>query len=266
MPLGFPRLHPVAHAGILLVLCAGAAQAQQRHMEATGARLAMGGLCARRVTIQPDPALTAKYIVLATADHPEELAQLTFESGATAKLHGPDRACWQQNGLDVARTLAIAIRVPAHVALAIEESGGAKYTIGDVGGALTLDMSGGVTLQAASATDLTLDLSGGGNIGIGQVDGSVKADISGGGEIRIDRGTLPALALSLSGGGTFSLAQGTVKTMPASVSGGGTVTIGATVGDATLEVSGGGSVQIAKVTGALTKDVDDSGTVTVGAP
>ena len=260
----FPRL--ILQAACLLALCAGTAQAESRQMEATGASLAMSGLCARSVTIQPDPALTAKYTVLATADHLQELAQLTAESGATARLHGPQHGCWQQDGYDFVRTLAIAIRVPAHAALAIEESGGAKYTIGDVGGALTLDISGGVALQADNATDLTLDLSGGGTIGIGQVDGSVKADISGGGEIRIDRGTLPTLSLSLSGGGTFTLAQGTVKTMPASVSGGGTVTIGATIGDATVEVSGAGTVHLAKVTGALTKNVDDSGTVTVGAP
>jgi hypothetical protein len=263
--------HPISasshllYAAGLLLLTAGTALAQPRHLDATGTSLAIDGLCARSVTIQPDQSLSGKYTVVATADHPEELAQLAFDGGPTAKLHGPEHECWAQSDRSFARTLDIAIRVPAHAAMAIDESGGTKYTVGNVGGSLALDISGGVTLQAASATNVTIDLSGGGSVAIGQVDGSVEADVSGGGDIRIDHGTLPNLELSLSGAGKFALGQGAVKTMPAEVSGGGTVTIGATVGDATIDVSGAGHVQLAKVTGALTKDVDGNGTVTVGA-
>jgi hypothetical protein len=256
---------PRAIAAIALSALASGAIAQTRQMEATGASLAIDAPCARGVTIQPDPALTGKYTLQANAAHPEELAQLRFDSGATAKLRGPDFQCWKDASGSSDRTLEIVLRVPLHAAMAIEESGGAKYVIGDVAGTLTLGVSGGVTMQIGAAQDVALDLSGGGELVFRQIDGSMKAEISGGGGVRIDRASMPGLNLSLSGGGSFSLDQGMIKTLALDVSGAGSVKIGATAGDASVAVSGAGTVELAKVTGALSKEVDGTGSVTIGA-
>jgi hypothetical protein len=250
---------------ILCALASSAAIAQTRQMEAAGSSLAIDAPCARSVTIQPDSTLAEKFTLQATAAHPEELAQLRFDGGATVKLRGPKGQCWGEDGGSFVRTLDIALHVPPHVAMAIEESGGSKYVIGDVGGKLALDVSGGVTMQIGSTADIALDLSGGGDITLRQIDGSLTADISGGGSVRIDRAAMPDLTLSLSGGGSLTLDQGAVKTLALDVSGAGNVRIGATAGDATIAVSGSGNVDIAKVTGSFDKDVDGSGSVTIGA-
>jgi hypothetical protein len=244
-----------------------AAHAQPRHMEAAGNSLAVHSPCAATVTIQPDPALTGRVVLDATAQHPEETAQLAFDSGDTARLHGPARQCWEPEGeTDFQSTLAIAIRVPPAMAIAIEEGGGAEYTLGALHGALTLDISGGVKLQAEQSGALTLALSGGGATKFGQVDGSAKLDVSGGGSVHIDHAVLQDLTISMSGGGDFRLGDGSAARVTVDLSGAASVQIGGVVGDATVELSGVGAVHFAKVTGHLIKDVEGIGTVSVDQP
>ena len=255
----------LASAG-LLVFGAAPALGQTRTLQAAGSSLGIDTPCARSVTIQPDPSLTGSFTAQATAAHPEELAELVFEGGGAAKLHGPEDECWGQNVRGFTRTMDIVVHVPTGVAIAIAEASDTKYVLGDIGGKLTLDLSGAVQLQAVSATDVSLDMSGTGSVAIGHVDGSMKTEISGAGEVRIDRGTIPDLNLSMSGSGKFTLSAGTVKQMPLEVSGDATVRIGGTVGDSTISLSGSGTIQLAKVTGSLTKEVDGDGTVTVGGP
>lgn len=251
-------------SGGLLAAGTAPAMAQSRHLEAAGRSLAIESPCARSVTIQPDPALSGSFTVQATAAHVEELAELTFDGGNTAKLHGPEDECWNQRLPHFVSTMDIVVHVPPSVAVAIGESGSAKYVVGNVGGKLSLDFSGDAQLQAAGATDLALDISGAATIGVGTVQGRANADISGSGDVHIDRGTISDLALSMSGTGKFTISGGAVSHVSVNISGDGTVRIGATADDATLDISGSGTVQLAKVTGALTKDIDGSGTVTVG--
>ena len=252
----------------LLSLClvAGAARAESRHLEATGASLAISSPCARNVTIQPDPALHGKFVLDAQAEHPEEIARLLFDNGSTAKLHISTHSCdGSYFGVGAQSTLDLTIHVPPASDLTIEESGGARYTVGAVG-KLALDISGGVQLEAASTADVALSLSGGAEIKIGQSRGNMKVDVSGGGDIHIDQATLSALTLSLSGGGNFVLGGGTVDRVSLEVSGAGSVNIGAPVVDATVSMSGAGAVHIARVTGKLTKDIDGIGAVDIGSP
>jgi hypothetical protein len=248
----------------LACLAAGAACAQPRHMEATGSSLGIDSSCARQVTIQPDASLSGRAVVDANADHPEETAQLVFDSGRAAKLHVAAEHCWRPTVWSGLPTLNISVRVPPGFPIDIEESGGVEYQLGDIGGPLELDLSGGVRLHGGRATSLQADLSGGGEITLASLDGNVKAEISGGSTIAVKTGSLPALSLDISGGGGFQLDAGTVGKLELDLSGGGGAKIGATVGDAALEVSGGGTVNIAKVTGNLTKDVSGSASVNVG--
>jgi hypothetical protein len=262
----FTRYQRAAVLALPLVIgLAGVAQAAQRHMEEAGGKLAVDSSCAATVSIEPDSGLSGRVILDATADHPEELAQLVMETdGDTAKLQHSDERCFRSAGLFWTPTLKIAIRVPAGTAIAVDEGGGVHYTIGAVGGPLALDLSGGVQLEAAAAKALNLDLSGGGRVSIHQVAGPVTVDVSGGGTLKVDQVTIPALALEVSGGGGVTFGGGKIDTVKIDLSGGGTVHIGATVGDAAVEVSGGGSVAFARVTGHMDKDVSGAGEVTVG--
>ncbi len=247
-----------------LCLLAGAAHAQSRHLEATGTALAIDSPCARAVVIQPDPTLAGKFILDARADHPEETNRLLFDSGATAKLHISTNSCEGSFFANRSEpTLDLTLRVPPATNLAIEESGGARYTIGPVG-KLTLDISGGVQLDAASATDVALGLSGGAAIKLGRASGKMTVDLSGGGDIHVAEATLADLTLSISGGGAFALPAGTIQKLALDVSGAGSVRIGAPVTDATLSMSGAGDVHLASVSGNLLKDISGVGSLDIG--
>jgi hypothetical protein len=255
-------------AAALLALPAVAAGAETRQMAQSGTSLAIASPCARTVTIMPDQSLSGRVLLDASAEHPEEIAQLVFEAdGQSVKLRVPRDRCWAPAGDDhLPSTLHLAFRVPAAMPLTIDETGGADYTLGAIGGPLTLDVSGGITLHAASVRTMTLDISGGADLTIGQLDGQLKAQLSGGSKIQISQAELSNMTLAMSGGGTFRLGGGQIGRFSLELSGAGAVSIGATVGDATIALSGVGDVRIAKVTGQLTKDIDGVGNVTIGAP
>jgi hypothetical protein len=254
-------------AAALLAIPA-AARAETRQMAQPGTSLAVASPCARAVTIMPDPTLSGRVVLDATADHPEEIAQLRFDAeGKTAKLRGPRERCWTPEGDDhFETTLRLALHVPAGMPVTIDESGGADYTLGAIGGSLTLNVSGGIKLRAAHVRTMTMDISGGADLTIEQLEGSLHAELSGGSKIRIDQATLSDMTLSMSGGGGLQLGGGSIGRFNLELSGAGAVGIGATVGDATISLSGVGDVKIAKVTGRLTKDVEGVGNVTVGEP
>jgi hypothetical protein len=250
---------------IALTLAGAAqAQAQSRHLTATGASLEIDSPCARQVSVTPDPALNNRIEVDATAGNQDELAQLAFDSGTTAKLHGPAVECWRPGSREsFTPTLVLAIRIPPAMAVAIDESGAAHYQLGAVG-KLALNISGAVHLQAERAETATIDVSGKADIGIGQLDGDLATEISGAGDVHVDHGTMKRLTLNLSGHGGFKLGSGDVGRLTLDLSGAGDADVGATIGDATVTVSGAGDVRLAKVTGRLMKEVDGMGSVTVG--
>jgi hypothetical protein len=250
---------------LALLLAAGAAQAAPRTLEATGASLAIDSPCAKSVTVEPDASLSGRAVAVATAEHQEELDQLRFDNGPTAKLHGPQVSCWRPDEESSWQpTLSIAVRVPPGFAVAVDEAGGAQYQLGDIGGQLTLDVSGGVVLKAVRAKEVSIDVSGGGEITIGTVTGDMKTEISGGGTVVVSQGTLQALDLDISGGGGFTLGGGSAARLTVDMSGGGAARVNGTVGDAALDISGAGTVHITKVTGSITKDVSGSGSVDIG--
>ena len=249
-----------------LLLLAGTAHAAQRTLSAAGAKLVIDSPCARTVAVQPDPSLSGHFELVASADHKQELDALNFDNGDAARLSGPDR-CWGAEGLfglANSRTLTLVIRVPAGTNLAIDESSPTTYTLGDIGGVLTLDLSAPVQLNAASATDVKADLSGPGEVKIGQVRGKLEADMSGPAHIIVAHGDVSNADLQISGTGGFRLDSGAIGRLHVDSSGVASVHIGGTVGDADVQLSGVGSVHIAKLTGKLDKDVSGVGDVSVG--
>jgi hypothetical protein len=261
----FQRLAAACVAAAAL-LVGGAASAAPRHMELAGTKFAVDGSCAKQVTISPDAALSGHVVVDASADHPEEMAQLVLEDRHdAATLHGPRNGCWQAGGFwGFSPTMVITVHVPTGMPISLDESGGVEYTIGAVGGPLALDLSGGVRLQAEHATTLAIDVSGGAEITVDRVEGALTGDLSGGSNITLHHATVSAMTLDLSGGGDFTIGDGHIGALKLDVSGGGQIQIGASVGDAHVDVSGAGQVNIAHVTGTLSKDVSGAGEVNVG--
>jgi hypothetical protein len=258
--------YAISAAILFLAIAAmpASAIAASRHLEGNAESFAIESPCARSVTIEPDPALTGKVAIEATADHGEEVDQLLLENGHALKLHHAGRECWAPaRTSDWEETLALVIHMPPAMPLSVEESDGAEYTIGALTGPLTLDISGGVKLHADSSAALTIDLSGGADIDIAQVSGSAKADLSGGGNITIGQATLQDLTLQVSGAGGFTLRNGNVDRANIDLSGAASVKVGGTTKDATVSLSGAGSVHFGKVTGQLKKDVSGWGSVTV---
>jgi len=250
---------------LLLAVLATPVAARAASTEALllGAGLSMDTPCARHVAIMPDPALHAMSAIRATADHQEEIDRLLMESRDQVRIRTRPDGCWQ-TPLQTARTLDIVVRVPAAYPLAIDESGAGAYTIGAVGGPLSLDLSGAADITAATAAQLNIDISGSGSVTVAQAQGPASIDISGHGRVAIAQATLPSLSANLSGAGALAITAGTVGKLSVDSSGVGSIQIGATVGDAQLDISGLGSVHIAHLTGSLQKEVSGLGTVSIG--
>ena len=78
-------------AAPMAAVLAHAAAAAPAHAIATGASLAVELPCVRQVTIAPDAALAGQAVLDATADHPEEIAQVAVRQwcrGQTAYRGG----------------------------------------------------------------------------------------------------------------------------------------------------------------------------------
>ena len=240
------RLLPVLLLGVFLSPLSGRAAGRSALVD--GASLAIGGTCARQVTIATDPSLHGRVAVAATADHPEEIDRLSFDTDGAARVRPlRDRErCWTPTTDEpFTPTLRLQLRVPDRFAVAIEEAGFSQYDIGAIG-------------------TLALELSGAGTIRVAGVSGDTTISLSGAAEVTIARAEIDRLNAEISGAGSVPVPQGRIGAVQVESSGAGTVRVGATVRDATVELSGFGSVRFATVTGRLTREVSGAGSVTVG--
>jgi hypothetical protein len=263
------RIHHLL-AGVLLtgLLLAQAAHAATRQLAGPATALTIDSPCARHVTVMPDLAAGAGVKIEATADYQEELDLLVLTPGQDAKLTVPDRfpsRCARPTySVTFEPTLMLTVHVPAGLPLSIDDSGRADYQIGDIGGPLNVDLSGGAHVTAGGVAAFKLEVSGDGNVTVTRVSGPLQAEFSGHGTLDIAHATVTKASLDLSGKARVHIGDGTIATLSVEGSGVADVNIGASVGDASVEVSGVGHVAIAKVTGTLTKDISGVGSVVVG--
>ncbi len=240
------RLLPVILLGASLPLAP--ACAAERAVQVDGSSLAIDDPCARQVTITTDPSLHGRVAMEATADHPEEIDRLSFDTQGAARVR-PLRdhaSCWTPTPDEsFTPTLRLALRVPERFGVAIAEPGFGQYDIGAIG-------------------TLTLDVSGAGVVRVAGVAGHAAIALSGAAEVTIAQAEADALDTQMSGAGSVTVSQGRIGRVHAQVSGAGTIRVGATVGDASVELSGFGSVRFATLTGRLTREVSGAGTVSVG--
>jgi len=257
-------IRTTALALIAATLGTAAAHAATRNLAIDASSLTVDSPCARAVTITPDPALSGHIDVLATADHPEELAQLELTHDAGARLGLPNgQNCWPSGILTThfTPTLTLSIRVPASFPLSIDESGSATYGIGAVG-ALNLDLSGDAHVSVAAATDIKADISGSGDVSIASAHGALRLDQSGSANFNVAGGMLNAAKLELSGSGNVALSPVTIGDLALDNSGSAHLALASGVNRATLELSGSGDVDL-NAPNLANLVLDSSGSATV---
>ncbi len=256
---------PIRHilqATLLAAASIGTAQAASLSATLTGSGLSVDSPCAKTVDITVDASLRGQAQVQASADHQEEIDHLFLESRGTARIHTHPGECWQ-DGFNFQPTLTLSVRVPAGYPLMIDESGVGHYTVGALGGPLSLDLSGAADITDAAATTVHADISGSGSLHILRADGPASVMLSGHGAVVVDQATMPTFSADLSGAGRIAIGPGHVGKARLDTSGAGHIQMDAEVDDAHVDLSGMGSVHFAKVNGHLTKDVSGFGSVTV---
>jgi hypothetical protein len=250
-------------AAILLLSAVSSVQAAEKSWAVQGNALKIATPCAKTVDIQPGGE-AHQIKVAATADHGEEIDQLKVAGGETATVDVGGARCWLSGLLYEKPTLALSIKVPDGAALDITDGGVARYTIGSVGGALSLSFSGSGGVKAAAVKDLSISLSGSGTSDIGAVDGRLKARISGSGSVSIAHLHAPATDVDLSGSGNLDVADGDAGALNGSVHGSGNLGIPAAAATH-LSASGSGDVTVKSIKGQFEAKLSGSGNLTVAA-
>ncbi len=239
----------IATAATTLLLATQAAWADHRDFgETQGTSLRVAQSCARHVAISVDPALSGRVVLSADAANPQEIDQIaasTVDGAARIGLKPGLRECWQPvEHAPFSRTLVLTLRIPAHLDVALEDSGLGDYAIGAIG-ALSVEESGMTSITAESVT------------------GDVRLDLSGAGTVTLNRVESNRVSASLSGVGTFRVASGRIGDLAVQNSGAASVAITPEVENATLSVSGMGGITVGGVRGNLTRSTSGMGRIAV---
>ena len=248
---------------IMLVSAVSGANAAEKSWGVQGNGLKVATSCARTVDIQPGG--DAHQIrISASAEHAEEIDQLKVSGGETATLDVGGARCWLSGLIYDKPTLTLAIKVPDGAALDISDGGVARYTIGAVGGALSLVFSGSGGAKAVNAHELSVVLSGSGTSDVGDADGRLKVRISGSGDLSIGRLHASTSDIELSGSAGLKVAEGDTGTLNAALHGSGNLSVPA-ASSAHLAASGSGDAVIKTLKGVLDAKLSGSGNLTIDA-
>jgi hypothetical protein len=155
-------------------------------------------------------------------------------------------------------------------------------TLGDVAGALNIDLAGSGHISAGAAQSLDADVAGSGELAVGAVAQGASVDIAGSGEVRIaslngdlsadgagsgslsvQGGAINQASVDLAGSGGVDIAA-PVRSLNASIVGSGSIDVAGEVGDIEADIAGSGNVRARAVTGSIRKEVWGSGDVRVG--
>jgi hypothetical protein len=228
--------------------------------------------CASAVAINPDSTLQNRIEIIAKARDKHQITELQTTGGATAYITGAGSHCVGQTactdssaicaGLPSDPTLKLAIAVPADIAITVTEAQGADYQIGNVGGPLTLNLSGSGDVNAAAATGLNATLAGSGDAHIASVTGTINATLANSGDLDIANAAVAAANLTLNGDGDVNIGGGNLGTLNATLSHDGDLHIPAAQ-NTTLLLSADGDVDIGKILGNLTATLTGDGDLSV---
>src|SRR5579859_3963144 len=228
---------------VMLVSAVSGAKAAEKSWGVQGNGLKIAASCARTVDIQPGG--DAHQIkISASADHGEEIDQLKVNGGDMATLDVGGARCWLSGLIYEKPTLTLTIKVPDGAALDISDGGVARYTIGAVGGTLSVVLSGSGTSE------------------VGDADGRLKVRISGSGDLSIGHLRASTSDIELSGSAGLKVADGDMGTLNAALHGSGNLSVPA-ASSAHLIASGSGDAVIKSLKGVLEAKLSGSGNLTV---
>ena len=217
--------------------------------------------CLKSATIDPEPSLSGRIEVAATADSQNVLDGLGLTGGTVARLEYSGR-CTGHFFSDP--SLALTIKVPPATPIDLRETGSSDYRIGAVGGPLKLDLSGSGDIEVAQASDLNLRISGSSDVKIGRLDGTGSVYVAGSGDVAIDHAAMPSLAVELRGSGDVSIDDARIDALTASTAGSGDISVDGTVKDATLSATGSGDIKLEKATGQVQQHTAGSAEIHIG--
>lgn len=258
---------------VLAGLVSSGAMAAEKSWTVDGNTLSISSPCAKTVAIEPSDE-SGKVQVTATGRQ-KEIDRLEISGGAIANIGIKQKSCpsnfhfnfgFLKWGISTDATLELVVRVPHGAAIEIKEANSADYTIGEVDGALSADLSGSGTVAAESVKGkLDGRLSGSGDLSVARAEvGASDFAISGSGDVSVDEGKFDSVSARLSGSGSLSLGEGKIGALTVKSSGSSDVDVDASVGDADLAVSGSGDVRLREATGQVRQSSHGNGSITIG--
>lgn len=137
-------------------------------------------------------------------------------------------------------------------------------SIGDLSGALEVEIAGSGAVNAGAARSLSVDLMGSGDLTTGAIGESATIDATGSGSVTIASLTGELTSDGL-GSGDVVIRGGAVTNANVETAGSGSVRIAAPVRNLTVDIIGSGDVTVAGVVGDLNADIAGPGSVSAHA-
>jgi hypothetical protein len=228
--------------------------------------------CARSVAVNPDANLHGAVQVTAQAHGKAEIMQLRSRGGAAAYLSGVGSHCLGASACTESQAvcagqpddprLALLLTVPAGIAVDITEARGTDYTIGDIDGPLSLNITGNGDVSAGAVAGLNAELAGDGDVRVARVTGPIDATLSKNGDLDIAVVDALATRLMLDGDGDVNIDGGNLGALNATLSKAGDLH-GPASASANLMLNADGDVVLGPVSGNLAATLTGDGDLSV---
>lgn len=176
------------------------------------------------------------------------------------------------------------IEVPPGMPLVVTANSGGDIKIGDVGGPLTLDLTGHGNVTAGRTGPLILSVVGGSDVSLGSVFGPAVLTMSGSGDVKMTgvngpltiRGSgsgdlaigsieAPAVDVQGSGPGDILIGGGTIGSLNVRLNGSGDFATAASSREAVLSAHGGGDMRVGPVAHIVQRDSSGGSEIHVGS-
>jgi hypothetical protein len=145
----------------------------------------------------------------------------------------------------------------------LSAAGCGTWALGDVRGAMKINLAGAGEVRTGSANAVELNAAGAGSIATGPIAGPVTAMNLGAGDIDI-ASINGAFNARIAGTGRIRVNGGRASTMQASIAGSGGIVLNGVAGSLNASVMGSGDIRVGRVIGQVSKTVMGSGAVRVG--
>ena len=145
----------------------------------------------------------------------------------------------------------------------IGNAGCGDWTIGNTDGALRVSQAGSGDTRTGSAGETSIRVAGSGDTTVGDIRGALEVDIAGSGNVNVASIAGP-LEVHVAGSGDVKVASGRATTMGVVVAGSGNVDFRGAADSLKARIAGSGDVRVKAVAGSISKTVMGSGGVTIG--